>query len=52
MGDFGGNWPHVRMIIALMEDFGLYLTDIHPRNITFADAPRQAKPVASTSPPF
>jgi hypothetical protein len=36
--EFGPRWPRVRLIIDLMADrYGIYLTDIHPRNIAFRD---------------
>jgi len=36
--EFGPRWPHVRMIMEFMRDqYGIYLMDVHPRNITFLD---------------
>jgi hypothetical protein len=35
--EFGPRWPHVKFIIHIFEqNFGIYLLDIHPRNITFS----------------
>jgi hypothetical protein len=35
--EFGPRWPHVQFIIHIFEqNFGIYLLDIHPRNITFS----------------
>ena len=34
--EFGPHWPHVRLLVHLFaENFGIYLLDVHPRNITF-----------------
>lgn len=30
---FGDNWPEVELIIAAFERYGIYLVDVHPRNI-------------------
>jgi hypothetical protein len=35
--EFGPRWGRVRMIMEVMaEQYGIYLTDVHPRNIAFA----------------
>ncbi len=35
--EFGANWSRVRLIIEFMrEQYDIHLTDVHPRNITFA----------------
>lgn len=34
---FGKHWPEVQAIIAVLEVHGIYLMDVHPKNIAFAD---------------
>ncbi|HEY4329242.1 MAG TPA: hypothetical protein VGN88_05865 [Phycisphaerae bacterium] len=33
--EFGSNWSRVKIILQIFESHGIYLTDIHPRNIAF-----------------
>jgi hypothetical protein len=36
--EFGNNWGHVQVIMQIMrETYGIYLLDVHPRNITFGE---------------
>jgi hypothetical protein len=40
--EFGKNWSRVQLIISVMrEQYGIYLLDIHPRNIAFEFRPKQ-----------
>jgi hypothetical protein len=32
---FGKHWPEVQQIIAILEVHGIYLMDVHPKNISF-----------------
>lgn len=34
---FGKHWPEVQMILAVLESHGIYLMDVHPKNISFED---------------
>jgi hypothetical protein len=34
---FGKHWPEVQSIIAVLEVHRIYLLDVHPKNIAFAD---------------
>ena len=34
---FGKRWPEVRMIVAVLETYGVFMEDVHPGNIAFAD---------------
>jgi hypothetical protein len=36
---FGRNWAKVQDLLAILKGYGVYLTDIHPRNINFLDEP-------------
>jgi hypothetical protein len=36
--EFGERWRDVAMVLAAFEEYGIYLTDIHPGNIMFAEA--------------
>src|ERR1051325_2556742 len=35
---FGTHWPEVRLIIAVLEVHGIYLMDVHPKNISFDES--------------
>ena len=36
--EFGAHWGHVVILLELLkEQFGIYLLDVHPGNITFAE---------------
>lgn len=35
---FAERWPHVATVLAELERYGIHLMDIHPGNITFAEA--------------
>ena len=37
MEQFGRHWPEVQLIIAALEVHGIYLMDVHPKNISFLD---------------
>jgi hypothetical protein len=32
---FGGNWPEVTRVLAALQTFGIYLSDVNPGNISF-----------------
>ena len=34
---FGTRWPDVRRVLDVFEEFGVYLLDVSPSNIAFAD---------------
>lgn len=34
---FDVRWPVVRRVLAALEEFGIYMLDVSPRNIAFAD---------------
>ena len=34
---FGDDWPEVERILAILEANGIFLIDVHPKNISFAD---------------
>jgi hypothetical protein len=34
---FGKHWPEVQQILAVLEAHGIYLMDVHPKNISFSD---------------
>jgi hypothetical protein len=34
---FGKHWPEVQQIIAVLEVHGIFLMDVHPKNISFLD---------------
>ncbi len=36
---FGKHWPEVERIIAVLEVHGIYLMDVHPKNISFPEKP-------------
>jgi len=37
--EFGRNWPKVQLLLEFMADtYGIYLTDVHPGNITFEES--------------
>ena len=33
LDEFESNWPQVRLLMAAFEGLGVYLSDIHPRNV-------------------
>jgi hypothetical protein len=35
--EFGTNWPIVRKLMFAFEQHGIYLSDVHPRNVMFPD---------------
>lgn len=37
--EFGRRWAIVESVLATLKSYGVYLLDIHPRNITFFDPP-------------
>jgi hypothetical protein len=36
--EFGANWPAVEEVLAELGSYGIYMIDIHPRNIVFRKA--------------
>jgi len=34
---FGPNWPKVRLVLAALERYGIFLSDVTPNNIRFAE---------------
>jgi hypothetical protein len=34
---FGGRWPKVKAILSNLEEFGIYMMDVSPRNVAFLD---------------
>jgi hypothetical protein len=36
---FGKNWSVVEMALSVLKCYGVYLLDVNPRNITFAESP-------------
>lgn len=36
---FGNDWPNVRMLMHAFERIGVYLSDVHPRNIACREMP-------------
>jgi hypothetical protein len=34
---FGERWPEVEAILRVLETYGVYMEDVHPNNISFAD---------------
>ncbi|HVC95813.1 MAG TPA: hypothetical protein VND64_19130 [Pirellulales bacterium] len=34
---FGANWPHVRLVLAAFERYGIFISDVTPNNIRFAE---------------
>ena len=35
---FGERWSHIAAVLAALQGYGIHLMDIHPGNITFAEA--------------
>jgi hypothetical protein len=35
---FGANWPQVRLILAAFERYGVFISDVTPNNIRFAES--------------
>ena len=34
---FGDRWPEVEAILRILETYGIFMIDVHPNNIAFAD---------------
>ncbi len=34
---FGRNWPEVRLVLAALERYGIFVSDVSPNNIRFAE---------------
>ncbi len=34
---FEKHWPEVQAILAIFETYGIFMEDVNPKNITFAD---------------
>jgi hypothetical protein len=46
---FDVRWPVVQRVLAALEEFGIYMLDVSPGNIAFADCPALAR--AEARPP-
>jgi hypothetical protein len=36
--EFGSHWPRVEEVLSILRSYGIFMIDIHPRNIIFRDS--------------